>query len=336
MKNKILAIMLTTGMMTGMMAAPAAVSAADVNPLEQLVNEMSNQILPNPDAETAETTETDDGSSVLADAGNANDEIDPSFSQYDSILAPSSIINEWIQQQNAANTEETTEPAETTPAEDEYLAGEEFGTRQDTPSVWYGSFAGTPVTVSLSGDGVYTITMTGDMYTRSYSGNYELATDGVSFATTSEPLTMTYSEGGEILAAFRDGEEYRLVKSHSDEAPEEAIDPQEFFGAWKTTSISEHGEEVSFDSVSDIEELYVQAYNGYATLHIKMTDGTVIEFSELQLKVVDGKLCFSISEPLIGNITCVINPNADDAGIMMKVSFDDRVVDLDMEYCMAN
>ena len=336
MKNKILAIMLTTGMMTGMMAAPAAVSAADVNPLEQLVNEMSNQILPNPDAETAETTETDDGSSVLADAGNANDEIDPSFSQYDSILAPSSIINEWIQQQNAANTEETTEPAETTPAEDEYLAGEEFGTRQDTPSVWYGSFAGTPVTVSLSGDGVYTITMTGDMYTRSYSGNYELATDGVSFATTSEPLTMTYSEGGEILAAFRDGEEYRLVKSHSDEAPEEAIDPQEFFGPWKTTSISEHGEEVSFDSVSDIEELYVQAYNGYATLHIKMTDGTVIEFSELQLKVVDGKLCFSISEPLIGNITCVISPNADDAGIMMEVSFDDRVVDLDMEYCMAN
>ena len=61
MKNKILAIMLTTGMMTGMMAAPAAVSAADVNPLEQLVNEMSNQILPNPDAETAETTETDVG-----------------------------------------------------------------------------------------------------------------------------------------------------------------------------------------------------------------------------------------------------------------------------------
>lgn len=336
MKNKILAIMLATGMMTGMVSAPAAVSAADVSPLEQLVNEMNNQILPNPNEETTETTETDDGSSVLADAGSANDEIDPSFSQYDSILAPSSIINEWIQQQNAANTEETTEPAETTPAEDEYLAGEEFGTRQDTPSVWYGSFAGTPVTVSLSGDGVYTITMTGDMYTRSYSGNYELATDGVSFATTSEPLTMTYSEGGEILAAFRDGEEYRLVKSHSDEAPEEAIDPQEFFGAWKTTSISEHGEEVSFDSVSDIEELYVQAYNGYATLHIKMTDGTVIEFSELQLKVVDGKLCFSISEPLIGNITCVISPNADDAGIMMEVSFDDRVVDLDMEYCMAN
>lgn len=336
MKNKILAIMLATGMMTGMVSAPAAVSAADVSPLEQLVNEMNNQILPNPNEETTETTETDDGSSVLADAGNANDEIDPSFSQYDSILAPSSIINEWIQQQNAANTEETTEPAGTTPAEDEYLAGEEFGTRQDTPSVWYGSFAGTPVTVSLSGDGVYTITMTGDMYTRSYSGNYELATDGVSFATTSEPLTMTYSEGGEILAAFRDGEEYRLVKSHSDEAPEEAIDPQEFFGAWKTTSISEHGEEVSFDTVSDIEELYVQAYNGYATLHIKMADGTVIEFSELQLKVVDGKLCFSISEPLIGNITCVINPNADDAGIMMEVSFDDRVIDLDMEYCMAN
>ena len=82
MKNKILAIMLTTGMMTGMMAAPAAVSAADVNPLEQLVNEMSNQILPNPDAETAETTETDDGSSVLADAGNANDEIDPSTTAF--------------------------------------------------------------------------------------------------------------------------------------------------------------------------------------------------------------------------------------------------------------
>ena len=93
---------------------------------------------------------------------------------------------------------------------------------------------------------------------------------------------------------------------------------------------------MSFDSVSDIEELYVQAYNGYATLHIKMSDGTVIEFSELQLKVVDGKLCFSISEPLIGNITCVISPNADDAGIMMEISFDDRVVDLDMEYCMAN
>ena len=37
-----------------------------------------------------------------------------------------------------------------------------------------------------------------------------------------------------------------------------------------------------------------------------------------------------------GNITCVISPNADDAGIMMEVSFDDRVVDLDMEYCMAN
>lgn len=336
MKNKILAIMLATGMMTGMVSAPAAVSAADVSPLEQLVNEMNNQILPNPNEETTETTETDDGSSVLADAGSANDEIDPSFSQYDSILAPSSIINEWIQQQNTANTEEAVEPAETTPAEDEYLAGEEFGTRQDAPSVWYGSFAGTPVTVSLSGDGVYTITMTGDMYTRSYSGNYELTTDGVSFATTSEPLTMTYSEGGEILAAFRNGEEYRLVKSHSDETPEEAIDPQEFFGAWKTTSISEHGEEVSFDSVSDIEELYVQAYNGYATLHIKMSDGTVIEFSELQLKVVDGKLCFSISEPLIGNITCVISPNADDAGIMMEVSFDDRVVDLDMEYCMAN
>ena len=335
MKNKILAIMLA-GMMTGMMAAPAVVSAADVNPLEQLVNEMSDQILPTPDAETAEATETDDGSSVLADAGSANNEIDPSLSQYDSILAPSSIVNEWMQQQDTANTEETIEPAETTQAEDEYVAGEEFGTRQDTPSVWYGSFAGTPVTVSLSGDGVYTITMTGDMYTRSYSGNYELTTDGVSFAATSEPLNMTYSEGGEILAAFRDGEEYRLVKSHSDEAPEEAIDPQEFFGAWKTTSISEHGEEVSFDSVSDIEELYVQIYNGYATLHIKMADGTVIEFSELQLKVVDGKLCFSISDPLIGNITCVISPNADDAGIMMEVSFDDRVVDLDMEYCMAN
>lgn len=334
MKNKILAIVLTAGMMTGMMATPAAVSAADVNPLEQLVNEMSDQILPNPGAETAETN---NDSSVLADAGSENDNIDPGFSQYDSILAPSSIINEWMQQQNTANTEEAEEPTETTPAEDEYLAGEEFGTRQDAPSVWYGSFAGTPVTVSLSGDGVYTITMTGDMYTRSYSGNYVQTTDGVSFATTSEPLNMTYSESGEILAAFRDGEEYRLVKSHSDEAPEEeAIDPQEFFGAWKTTSISEHGEEVSFDSVSDIEELYVQAYNGYATLHIKMSDGTVIEFSELQLKVVDGKLCFSISEPLVGNITCVINPNADDAGIMMEVSFDDRVVDLDMEYCMAN
>lgn len=332
MKNKILAIVLTAGVMTGMMAAPAAVNAADASPLEQLVNEMNNQILPNPNEEP---TETDDGSSALADAGSANDEIDPSFSQYDSILAPSSIINEWLQQNNA-NTEEATEPAETTPTEDEYLAGEEFGTRQDTPSVWYGNFAGTPVTVSLSGDGVYTITMTGDMYTRSYSGSYVLTTNGVSFATTSEPLTMTYSEGGEILAAFRDGEEYRLVKSHSDEAPEEAIDPQEFFGAWKTTSISEHGEEVSFYAVSDIEELYVQAYNGYATLHIKMADGTVIEFSELQLKVVDGKLCFSISEPLIGNITCVINPNADDAGIMMEISFDDRVVDLDMEYCMAN
>lgn len=336
MKNKILAIMLATGMMTGMVSAPAAVSAADVSPLEQLVNEMNNQILPNPNEETTETTETDDGSSVLADAGSANDEIDPSFSQYDSILAPSSIINEWIQQQNTANTEEAVEPAETTPAEDEYLAGEEFEAKQDTQSVWYGSFAGTPVTVTLSDDGVYTITMTGDMYTRSYSGNYALTTNGVSFATTSEPLIMTYSEGGEILAAFRDGEEYRLVKSHSDEAPEEAIDPQEFFGAWKTTSISEHGEEVSFDAVSDIEELYVQAYNGYATLHIKMADGTVIEFSELQLKVVDGKLCFNISEPLVGNVTCVINPNADDAGIMMKVSFDDRVVDLDMEYCMAN
>lgn len=86
MKNKILAIMLA-GMMTGMMAAPAAVSAADVNPLEQLVNEMSDQILPNPDAETADTN---NDSSVLADAGNKNDEIDPSFSQYDSILAPSS------------------------------------------------------------------------------------------------------------------------------------------------------------------------------------------------------------------------------------------------------
>lgn len=335
MKNKILAIMLA-GMMTGMMAAPAAVSAADVNPLEQLVNEMSDQILPNPDADTAEATETDDGSSVLADAGSVNDEIDPSFSQYDSILAPSSIVNEWIQQQNTANTEETVEPAETTPAEDEYLAGEEFEAKQDTQSVWYGSFAGTPVTVTLSGDGTYTITMTGDMYTRSYSGNYVLTTDGISFATTSEPLNMTYSESGEILAAFRDGEEYRLVKSHSDEAPEEAIDPQEFFGAWKTTSISEYGEKVSFDTVSDIEEMYIQAYNGYATLHIKMADGTVIEFSELQLKVVDGKLCFSISEPLIGNITCVISPNADDAGIMMEVSFDDRVVDLDMEYCMAN
>ena len=203
MKNKILAIMLATGMMTGMMAAPAAVSAADVNPLEQLVNEMIDQILPNPDAETVDTN---NDSSVLADAGNKNDEIDPSFSQYDSILAPSSIINEWMQQQDAANAEEATEPAETTPAEDEYLAGEEFGTRQDAPSVWYGSFAGTPVTVSLSGDGVYTITMTGDMYTRSYSGNYELTTDGVSFATTSEPLTMTYSEGGEILAVFRNGE----------------------------------------------------------------------------------------------------------------------------------
>ena len=199
MKNKILAIMLA-GMMTGMTAAPTAVSAADVNPLEQLVNEMSDQILPNPDAETAETN---NDSSVLADAGNENDNIDPSFSQYDSILAPSSIINEWMQQQNnIANTEETVEPAETTQAEDEYLAGEEFGTRQDAPSVWYGSFAGTPVTVSLSGDGVYTITMTGDMYTRSYSGNYVLTTDGVSFATTSEPLTMTYSEGGEILAAL--------------------------------------------------------------------------------------------------------------------------------------
>ena len=96
MKNKILAIMLATGMMTGMMAAPAAVSAADVNPLEQLVNEMSDQILPNPDAETVDTN---NDSSVLADAGNKNDEIDPSFSQYDSILAPSSIINEWMQQQ---------------------------------------------------------------------------------------------------------------------------------------------------------------------------------------------------------------------------------------------
>lgn len=331
MKNKILAIVLTAGVMTGMMAAPAVVSAADVNPLEQLVNEMSNQLLPNPNAETAEAN-----NESSADAGSANNEIDPSLSQYDSILAPSSIVNEWMQQQDTVNTEETIEPAETTQAEDEYVAGEEFGTRQDTPSVWYGSFAGTPVTVSISGDGTYTITMTGDMYTRSYSGNYVLTTDGVSFATTSEPLNMTYSESGEILAAFRDGEEYRLVKSHSDEAPEEAIDPQEFFGAWKTTSISEHAEEVSFDTVSDIEELYVQAYNGYATLHIKMADGTVIEFSELQLKVVDGKLCFSISEPLIGNITCVINPNADDAGIMMEVSFDDRVVDLDMEYCMAN
>ena len=100
MKNKILAIMLATGMMTGMMAAPAAVSAADVNPLEQLVNEMSDQILPNPDAETVNTN---NDSSVLADAGNKNDEIDPSFSQYDSILAPSSIINEWMQQQDAAN-----------------------------------------------------------------------------------------------------------------------------------------------------------------------------------------------------------------------------------------
>ena len=333
MKNKILAIVLTAGMMTGMMTSPAAVSAADASPLEQLVNEMSNQILPNPNEETAETG---DGSSVLTDAGNANDEIDPSFSQYDSILAPGSIINEWIQQQNAENAEETAAPAETTPAEDEYLAGEELETKQDTPSVWYGSFAGTPVTVSLSGDGVYTITMTGDMYTRSYSGNYVLTTDGVSFATTSEPLNMTYSEGGEILAAFRDGEEYRLVKSHSDEAPEEAIDPQEFFGAWKTAYVSEHGEKIAFDTITDIEEMYIQAYNGYVTLHIKMADGTVIEFSELQLKVVDGKLCFSISEPLVGNITCVINPNADDAGIMMEVSFDNRVVDLDMEYCMAN
>ena len=35
MKNKILAIVLTAGMMTGMMATPAAVSAADVNPLVQ-------------------------------------------------------------------------------------------------------------------------------------------------------------------------------------------------------------------------------------------------------------------------------------------------------------
>ena len=77
MKNKILAIMLA-GMMTGMMAAPAAVSAADVNPLEQLVNEMSDQILPNPDAETAETN---NDSNVLADAGSENDNIDPSFSQ---------------------------------------------------------------------------------------------------------------------------------------------------------------------------------------------------------------------------------------------------------------
>ena len=72
MKNKILAIMLATGMMTGMMAAPAAVSAADVNPLEQLVNEMSDQILPNPDAETVDTN---NDSSVLADAGNKNDEM---------------------------------------------------------------------------------------------------------------------------------------------------------------------------------------------------------------------------------------------------------------------
>ena len=96
MKNKkILAIVLTAGMMTGMMVTPAAVSAADVNPLEQLVNEMSDQILPNPDAETAETN---NDSNVLADAGSENDNIDPSFSQYDSILAPSSIKRQLNQQ----------------------------------------------------------------------------------------------------------------------------------------------------------------------------------------------------------------------------------------------
>lgn len=328
MKTKKIVAVLVAGMMT--MTAAMPVSAASINPLEQLMNQMTNQLLPNPNAVTSDG-ETENAAES-SEAENLTIDEENSLTQYDSILAPDIVLRDWTQEEADTEQDETDSKEEST----DYEAGTEYAAEKSENSTWYGTFAGTPTTLQLSTNGSYSLTLNGDLYTQSYSGRYEITTDGVSLETSSTPLTMTYSGDGEILSAFVDGNEYRLVKSHSDEAPVETVDPQDLFGAWKATSISEHGEETSLDSVSNLDELYLQAYNEYADLYIKMADGSTTEISNLQLKAVDGKICFDINEPMIGNITCTIQQKNDSSDIVMEASFGDRTVNFNMEYCAAN
>lgn len=332
MKTKKIVAVLVAGMMTMTAAMTAAmpVSAASINPLEQLMNQMTNQLLPNPNAVTSdgETANAAENNEVESQTSGEENSLTP----YDSILAPDIVLRDWTQEEADVEQDETDSKEEST----DYEAGTEYAAEKSENNTWYGTFAGTPTTLQLSTNGSYSLTLNGDLYTQSYSGRYEKTTDGVSLETSSTPLTMTYSGDGEILSAFVEGNEYRLVKSHSDEAPVETVDPQDLFGAWKATSVSEHGEETSLDSVNNLDELYLQARNGYADLYIKMADSSTTEISNLQLKAVDGKICFDINEPMIGNVTCTIQQKNDSSDVIMEASFGDRTVSLTMEYREAN
>lgn len=221
--KKVMAAMTITGIMAAM---PVSANAASITPVttfdvskqfESLINKMNDSLLPKEDTDTVSTGTSDTDSTndnIMADSApmtvreiinhNKDAADNEGTSEYtDEDYLSDSIIPE----DTDTYDDEITEDVETTDASTDFET-----------STWFGSFDGIPVTLYLASDGTYTLDISSDMYSQTYEGTYTKTEEAIVLQTSTQPLELAYSADGEIISRFLNGTEYRLVKSHSDEA----------------------------------------------------------------------------------------------------------------------
>lgn len=334
--SKIMAAMTIAGIMAAMPVSANAASVTTVTTLdvskqfESLVNKMSNSLLPKEDTDTVSTGTSDtDNDNILADSApmtvreiidhNEDSTDNEDSSEYvDEDYLSDSIIPEDTDSYDAGASEN----AETIDASTDYET-----------STWFGSFDGIPVTLYLASDGTYTLDISGNMYSQAYEGTYTKTEEAIVLQTSTQPLELAYSADGEIISRFLNGSEYRLVKSHSDEAAN-AVSVDDFTGTWRAVSVTEHGETADIDDSASISGIYMTAHDSVADITVKNTDGSTTEVSNIPLKADGENIMFNVASPMYGeNISAVITEAADYGITVDYTSTDGSVVSVAMEYC---
>ena len=336
--KKVMAAMTITGIMAAM---PVSANAASITPVttfdvskqfESLVNKMNDSLLPKEDTDTVSTGTSDTDSAndnIMADSApmtvreiinhNKDAADNEGTSEYtDEDYLSDSIIPE----DTDTYDDESTEDVETTDVSTDFET-----------STWFGSFDGIPVTLYLASDGTYTLDISSDMYSQTYEGTYTKTEEAIVLQTSTQPLELAYSADGEIISRFLNGSEYRLVKSHSDEA-EDTVSVTDFTGTWRAVSFTEHGETANIEDSISISAMYMTAHDSVVDITVKNADGSTTEVSNIPMKANGENIMFDITSSIGGENVSAVVTEAADYGITVDYTLDDgSVVSVAMEYC---
>lgn len=327
---------------TGIMAAmPVSANAASITPVttfdvskqfESLVNKMNDSLLPKEDTDTVSTGTSDTDSAndnIMADSAPMtvreiiNHNKDAADNEGTSGYTDEDYLSDSIIPEDTDTyDDESTEDVETTDASTDFET-----------STWFGSFDGIPVTLYLASDGTYTLDISSDMYSQTYEGTYTKTEEAIVLQTSTQPLELAYSADGEIISRFLNGSEYRLVKSHSDEAAD-TVSVTDFTGTWRAVSFIEHGETANIEDSTSISAMYMTVHDSVVDITVKNADGSTTEVSNIPMKANGENIMFDITSSIGGENVSAVVTEAADYGIIVNYTLDDgSVVSVAMEYC---